>query len=136
MAVHGRNVERGEAVVRAITDAGGSAHFFPADLSGEDACTALVDSVAGRFGGLTVLVNNAVAGSGGRSPIGDFDTVLWERILRVNLTSPAWLCRAAISHMRRPWVLPRVITTSNSLSLSPWRAMPAPSTSRTRRWAR
>ena len=47
----------------------------------------------------TVQVNNAVAGSGGRSPIGDFDTVLWERILRVNLTSPAWLCRAAISHM-------------------------------------
>lgn len=99
VAVHGRNAERGEAVVRTITEAGGTAHFFPADLAGEDACTALVNGVAGRFGGLTVLVNNAVAGSGGRSPIGEFDTALWEKILRVNLTSPAWLCRAAIPHM-------------------------------------
>lgn len=101
VAVHGRNVERGEAVVRTITETGGRAAFFPADIAEEGACAALVAAVAERFGGLTVLVNNAVAGSGGRSPIGDFETELWERILRVNLTSPAWLCRAAIPHMLR-----------------------------------
>lgn len=101
VAVHGRNAERGEAVVRAITDAGGSAAFFAADVADEAACEALIAAVADRFGGLTVLVNNAVAGSGGRSPIGAFETALWERILRVNLTSPAWLCRAAIPHMQR-----------------------------------
>jgi len=47
------------------------------------------------------VVNNAVAGSGGASPVGALDTALWERVLRVNLTSPAWICRAAIPHMLR-----------------------------------
>lgn len=101
VAVHGRDVERGESVVRAITQAGGEAVFVAADIAHENACTALVDTVADLLGGLTVLVNNAVAGSGGRSPIGSLDTALWERVLRVNLTSVAWLCRAAIPHMLR-----------------------------------
>ena len=61
--------------------------FVAADIADEAACTALVETVAERLGGLTVLVNNAVAGSGGRSPIGSFDTARWEQVLRVNLTS-------------------------------------------------
>jgi len=101
VAVHGRDVERGEAVVRSIVQAGGEAVFVAADIAHEDACTGLIDTVADLLGGLTVLVNNAVAGSGGRSPVGALDTALWERVLRVNLTSVAWLCRAAIAHMLR-----------------------------------
>jgi NAD(P)-dependent dehydrogenase (short-subunit alcohol dehydrogenase family) len=101
VCVHGRHVERGRAVVRAITDAGGSAVFVPADLNEEAACTTLVETAAERLEGLTVLVNNAAAGSGGHSPAGGFDTAVWERVLRVNLTSVAWLCRAAIPHMLR-----------------------------------
>jgi len=99
VAVHGRDAARGAAVVARIRDAGGEAEFFAADVADEDACTALVESVVARLGGLTVLVNNAVAGSGGRSPVGALDTAVWERVLRVNLTSVAWLCRAAIPHM-------------------------------------
>ena len=101
VAVHGRDPERGAAVVAAIAAAGGAAAFFPADVADEAACARLVEAVAEHFGGLTVLVNNAVAGSGGRSPVGAFDTARWEHMLRVNLTSPAWLCRAAIPHMLR-----------------------------------
>ena len=100
VAVHGRDRERGAAVAHTITAAGGTATFVAADLADERECTRLVDTVAAALGGLTVLVNNAAAGSGGRSPVGDLDTALWERVLRVNLTSPAWLCRAAIPHMR------------------------------------
>src|SRR5262249_7902810 len=69
------------------------------DVADEAACSTLVDTVAERLGGLTVLVNNAAAGSGGQSPVGAFDTDRWERVLRVNLTAVAWLCRAAIPHM-------------------------------------
>jgi NAD(P)-dependent dehydrogenase (short-subunit alcohol dehydrogenase family) len=101
VAVHGRDVARGEEVVRTIGAAGGTAAFFPADVAEEEACERLVAAVVERFGGLTVLVNNAAAASGGRSPAGAFDTAVWERLLRVNLTSPAWLCRAAIPHMLR-----------------------------------
>lgn len=101
VAVHGRDAARGAAVVEAIRAAGGRAAFFAAELADEAACARLVEAVADHFGGLTVLVNNAAAGSGGRSPIGAVDTAVWERVLRVNLTSPAWLCRAAIPHMLR-----------------------------------
>lgn len=101
VAVHGRDAARGEAVVRTITDAGGAAVFVAADLADEAACARLVEAAVERLGGLTVLVNNAAAGSGGRSPVGAFDTAVWERVLRVNLTSVAWLCRAAIPHLLR-----------------------------------
>jgi NAD(P)-dependent dehydrogenase (short-subunit alcohol dehydrogenase family) len=101
VAVHGRSVERGEAVVRAIAAAGGEAVFVAADVADEAACAGLVEAAAQRLGGLTVLVNNAAAGSGGRSPVGAFETAVWERVLRVNLTAVAWLCRAAIPHMQR-----------------------------------
>lgn len=100
VVVHGRNVARGEAVAAAITAAGGMAVFLAADIGEESACAALVDAAAARLGGLTVLVNNAVAGTGGNSPVGRLDTAQWERVLRVNLTSVAWLCRAAIPHMQ------------------------------------
>jgi NAD(P)-dependent dehydrogenase (short-subunit alcohol dehydrogenase family) len=99
VCVHGRHPERGAAVVRAITERGGHAIFVPADVADEAACAALVDTAAAELGGLTVLVNNAAAGSGGASPVGKVDTTLWERVLRVNLTSVAWLCRAAVPHM-------------------------------------
>jgi len=99
VAVHGRDVARGDAIVAQITEAGGTAAFLAADLSDEQACDALVAAAVERLGGLTVLVNNAAAGSGGQSPVGRIDTALWERVLRVNLTAVAWLCRAAIPHM-------------------------------------
>ncbi len=101
VCVHGRDAARGATVVQAIADAGGDAVFVAADLADETACAALVDTAATRLGGLTVLVNNAALGSGGRSPVGAVDTARWERVLRVNLTAVAWLCRQAIPHMQR-----------------------------------
>src|SRR5215813_10596904 len=73
VVVHGRDGTRGAAVVDAITAAGGEAVFVAADVADEAACATLVDTAAERLGGLTVLVNNAAAASGGRSPAGDFD---------------------------------------------------------------
>ena len=42
VAVTGRDAERGNEVVRTITDAGGRAVFLPADLDDESACIELV----------------------------------------------------------------------------------------------
>jgi 3-oxoacyl-[acyl-carrier protein] reductase len=99
VAVHGRHVARGEGVVREIEAAGGRAVFVAANLADEDACAALVARAAAALGGLTVLVNNAAMGTGGNSLVGALDTARWEQVLRVNLTSVAWLCRATIPHM-------------------------------------
>ncbi len=105
VAVHGRNVERGDAVVSQIEAAGGAARFFPADIAIETECAALISAVHDWAGGLTILVNNAVGGSLAGvethdSKVGDMDTAHWETALRMNATAPMWLIRAAIPHMR------------------------------------
>ncbi len=102
VVVHGRNASRGNAVVEAIAAAGGRAEFVPADLGSEGACNTLVEAAADRLGGLTVLVNNAVASPDGNDArVADMDSEYWEAALRVNLTAPMWLCRAAVPHMQR-----------------------------------
>src|SRR5207245_5340828 len=55
IAVTGRDVDRGEAAATSIRDAGGDAAFFAADLTDEQQCGALVETVVDRSGRLTVL---------------------------------------------------------------------------------
>jgi NAD(P)-dependent dehydrogenase (short-subunit alcohol dehydrogenase family) len=100
VAVTGRDPARGEAVAREISAAGGKASFVAADLGDLDTLAELVRRVVAQFGGLTVLVNNAVDASGD-GPVTDVDLDAWQRKLLVNLTGPAWLCRAAIPEMIR-----------------------------------
>ena len=103
VVVTGRDEERGEAVTAAARKAGeptgGDAEFIAAELGDEPACAGLVQGAAALFGGLTVLVNNAAGGAGHDGPVGELDTAAWEATLRVNLTAPMWLCRAAVPLM-------------------------------------
>jgi NAD(P)-dependent dehydrogenase (short-subunit alcohol dehydrogenase family) len=57
--VHGRNRERGAAVVGDIEAAGGHAVFYPADLASLDEVRDLADSVIENHDGLDILINNA-----------------------------------------------------------------------------
>jgi len=102
IVVHGRDAARGAAVVEQITSAGGAAVFVAADLGTEAACTGLVAEAVDALGGLTVLVNNAVAGvvDGGDAAVSEMSTNAWEATLRVNVTAPMWLSRGAIPHLR------------------------------------
>ena len=94
VVVTGRDQERGEAVAHEV---GGT--FVAADLNDETEATALVDAAARRSGSLTILVNNAVA-SVTSTPVDEIATDDWDAALRVNVTAPMWLCRAAIPHFR------------------------------------
>ena len=59
VVITGRNQERGEQIVRAITDAGGKALFVQADVRFADDCKRSVDETLERFGRIDVLFNNA-----------------------------------------------------------------------------
>jgi NAD(P)-dependent dehydrogenase (short-subunit alcohol dehydrogenase family) len=63
--VHGRDVERGRAVVTNMDAAGGRAAFLTADLSDLVAVAGLADAVGMRTDRLDLLVNNAGIGTGG-----------------------------------------------------------------------
>lgn len=103
VVVTGRDPGRGAEVVATITAAGGVAQFVPADLAVERSGGELVDRAAEALGGLTVLVNNAVAGAvdGSDAAVGELADRVWQATVRVNLTAPIESCRAAIAHMRR-----------------------------------
>jgi len=100
VVVTGRDRGRGEDVVAEIARNQGTAHFAPADLHVEAACTSLVDEAAGLLGGLTVLVNNAAGGDARDAAVAELTTEAWDAIVRVDLTAPMWCARAAIAHMR------------------------------------
>src|ERR1700681_3236190 len=70
VVVHGRNVERTQAVVRQIEDAGGRAAIALGDLMTEDGKAAVIDATGRAFGGVDILVNNA----GGTSSVAWFET--------------------------------------------------------------
>jgi NAD(P)-dependent dehydrogenase (short-subunit alcohol dehydrogenase family) len=90
VAVLGRSAERGGERVRAITDAGGTAIFVPADAMSTHSLTAARDEIVARLGNVTVLVN----GAGGNKPEGtvppggDFCTMSiegWNAVFDLNL---------------------------------------------------
>ncbi|WP_395670563.1 SDR family NAD(P)-dependent oxidoreductase [Phenylobacterium sp.] len=62
--IHGRNAERGQALVDEITRSGkGSASFHAADFSSLQAVRGFADTIAARYPKLDLLVNNAGIGT-------------------------------------------------------------------------
>jgi NAD(P)-dependent dehydrogenase (short-subunit alcohol dehydrogenase family) len=100
VVVHGRDPGRAALIVAEIRAGGGLAHAVLSDLATEDPA-GLVARAAEALGGLTVLVNNAVAATVDTAdgPVGELTDTAWEATLRVNLTAPMALTRAAVPYM-------------------------------------
>ncbi|MXO74380.1 SDR family oxidoreductase [Altererythrobacter aerius] len=73
-----------------------TARAVPYDAADFDSCRALI-AAAAEGGPIDVLAN--VAGMLAWGPTLDFDEALFEKIVRVNLTSVYCLCRAALPHL-------------------------------------
>ncbi len=70
------------------------------DVADRASVARLFDKVAGAYGGLDALVNNAgIAGPTGRCE--DLDPVEWEKTLAVNITGQFHCARLAIPHLRQ-----------------------------------
>src|SRR5882672_915078 len=96
--VSGRHEQRGQAVVDAIAQAGGSAQFAAADLRAAGACERLVGHTVKRLGGLNVLVNNA--GILYTANALDTSDEQWLDTMAVNVNALFYLSRAAVKHMK------------------------------------
>jgi NAD(P)-dependent dehydrogenase (short-subunit alcohol dehydrogenase family) len=92
------NAEEAKAVVAEIQAAAGTAVAVVGDLSDPAVVDQVISTAVDTFGGLDVLVNNA--GIMDRmSAAADVSDAEWERVIRVNLTAPFLLTRAALPHM-------------------------------------
>src|SRR5437764_14231343 len=60
----------------------------------------LVAATVERFGGLSILANNAAASGSGDGAAADVTDESWRAILEVDLLGPARLCRAALPALR------------------------------------
>jgi len=76
-----------------------SIHAVAGDVSDEAFVERLIGDVVRRCGRLDLLVNNAAVL--GRSPILELDTVLWDRVMAVNLRGSYLCSRAAFAQMAR-----------------------------------
>src|SRR3954447_24642936 len=87
-----------DAIAKLAADLGGTAH--PADLADPAQVATLINHVEDEAGPIDVLVNNAgVAPTSGA--VQDWTREELEQIYRVNLLSPAELCRQVIPRMLR-----------------------------------
>lgn len=94
----------GESVVKAITEAGGTAAFTACDVAVPEQLEALMAATADTFGGIDVLHNNAgVADSGVTQSLGVEDLPLdaWQKIIDVNLRGPWLATKYALPHLKR-----------------------------------
>lgn len=92
------NADGAWAVVKEIEQAGGTAVAVTGDLSEQVVVDDVVATAVERFGGVDVLVNNAGIMDRMSAPA-DVEDAEWDRVIRVNLTAPFLLTRAALPHM-------------------------------------
>jgi NAD(P)-dependent dehydrogenase (short-subunit alcohol dehydrogenase family) len=93
LVVHGRDADRGSAVVAKITDDGGKARFVAADLSDP----AQLDDLAEQVGPVDILVNNA--GFSWFGPTAGLDVATFDRLFAANVRSAYFLVAALAPKM-------------------------------------
>jgi NAD(P)-dependent dehydrogenase (short-subunit alcohol dehydrogenase family) len=93
LIVHGRDPDRGSAVVDTITAAGGKARFVAADLSDP----AQVDYLIEQAGAVDVLVSNA--GFSWFGPTADLDVATFDRLFAANVRAGYFLVAALAPKM-------------------------------------
>jgi citronellol/citronellal dehydrogenase len=103
----GRDAERLEAVAGALSRLGAEVLTHPMSIRDPDAVARLFDAVAGRFGTIDVLVNNA----GGQFPQAaiDFAPKGWNAVIETNLTGTWYMMQQAARRWREAGRVGRVV---------------------------
>ncbi len=86
-----------ERVVDEIASGGGRAEPFTLDVADRPAVKSTIAEIAGRFGGIQILINNA--GIGRRGPAEDLSDEDWDAVVEINMTAPFICAREAGRHM-------------------------------------
>src|SRR5262245_35733880 len=97
VAVSGRNPDRLSALIDEITEAGGSALAFAADVSDASQVTQLAEQALEKLGHVDILVN--CAGMNRRMPMLEVTQAIYDEIMDTNLRSAFFLSQALAPQM-------------------------------------
>lgn len=110
--------ERAEAVAAGIRERGGEAMVTPLDVTSDQSIRDGVDAIAGRWGGINILINNAVHGSERvvvQGPFEDVPSEQWRDVLRGNFEGAHVAIMAVLPYMRRKrWG--RIVNVSSAVA--------------------
>lgn len=93
----GRRVDPLRSTAKEIEALGRRALVVPTDVTGPEACQALVDATMAEYRRLDILVNNA--GGGVTKPISKWTETEWRDVVDLNLSSVWFLSRCAAKPM-------------------------------------
>jgi NAD(P)-dependent dehydrogenase (short-subunit alcohol dehydrogenase family) len=98
LALVSRNLELLNETAGAVRQLGAEAVVFTADVTDEAQVLRLEKAVAGQFGNVQILINNA--GMNIRKSVTDFTLAEWRQVMDTNLTGVFLMCRSFIPQMR------------------------------------
>ena len=93
------NDELGQATASEITDSGGQALYFHADVSRETNAKAMVQAAVQQFGGLHILYNNAGVMLPADGSVHTTEESVWDTTLAVNVKGVAFGCKYGVPAM-------------------------------------
>lgn len=114
VAVVDLDLDRCEAIVQSINDAGDEAAGFACDVTAEDQVDSTVAAILSTFGHLDILVNNAGISPG--APVAELSFDLWNRVMTVN-AGGAFLFSRAFLRAVAEQVSGKIINVSSQSAL-------------------
>jgi len=99
VGICGRDEEKLILAARELEAAGAKVLARRTDVTKEAEIHAFVDSTEKKFGGITILVNNAGTGGGGFGAIQEKTEAEWDQVMNTNLKSVFFVSRTVIPGM-------------------------------------
>ncbi len=101
LVLNSRTADEGtvSGLLREVRNLGSDAIYVPGDVSDENTIERIVQETLSRFEKIDILVNNA--GIGGSKPVLETSLDLWEKIIKIDLTSVFLFSKRVIPEMIR-----------------------------------
>jgi NAD(P)-dependent dehydrogenase (short-subunit alcohol dehydrogenase family) len=112
---YGHDLQAAEGFKREFSEKGYQGDVYQCDVTEPDQIVAMVERVAKDFGRLDILVNNA--GITSDKTVLKMEVADWQRVLRTNLSSCFYICKAVLPHMLK-YNYGRIINISSVIGLS------------------
>jgi NAD(P)-dependent dehydrogenase (short-subunit alcohol dehydrogenase family) len=93
-----RNLDMLNETAAAVRQHGTETAVFQIDVTDEAQVLRLEKAVAGEFGKVHILINNA--GMNNRKPVTEFSLAEWRQVMDTNLTGAFLMCRSFVPQMR------------------------------------